>query len=340
MEEEGAVTVSSIFIYPIKSCRGISVPQAPLTPTGFRWDRNWVVVNYKGRAYTQRVEPKLALVEVQLPDEAFIDGWEPTKSSFMGELNLPTPLSLSIILLNSSLFNLIFCSIFVNFPVVKAPGMGALQIPLTKPQDVAEGVSVWEWSGSALDEGPQPAKWFSDYIGKPSRLVRFNAGSEARPVDPEYGRGHNIMFSDLFPYMVASQESLDALNKLLSEPVPINRFRPNMLVNGCEPFSEDLWTEIRINKSTFGGVRMCSRCKVPTINQDTGVIGSEPNATLMQFRSDKVLRPDKKQQGKVYFGQNLVWKDNDSGAGKGNVVKVGDPVVVLQKVSSPAEAAA
>ncbi|CAN1828570.1 Mitochondrial amidoxime reducing component 2 [Linum perenne] len=308
-EEESSVAarVSSIFIYPVKSCRVISVPHAPLTPTGFRWDRNWVVVNYKGRAYTQRVEPKLALVEIELPDEAFVDGWEPSKNSFM---------------------------------VIKAPGMGSLQIPLTKPEDVAEGVSVWEWSGSALDEGAEAAKWFSDYIGKPSRLVRFNAGSEARPVDPEYGRGHNIMFSDLFPYMLASQESLDALNKLLNEPIPINRFRPNILVSGCEPFSEDLWIEIKINKSTFGGVRLCSRCKVPTVNQDTGVAGPEPNATLMHFRSDKVLRPDKKQQGKVYFGQNLVWKDNDSGAGKGNVIKVGDPVVVLQKVSSPAEAPA
>ncbi|CAL1404996.1 unnamed protein product [Linum trigynum] len=306
-EEAAAAKVSSIFIYPIKSCRGISVPQAPLTPTGFRWDRNWVVVNYKGRAYTQRVEPKLALVEIELPKEAFLDGFEPTKNSHM---------------------------------IIKAPGMPVLSIPLTKPQDVAEGVSVWEWSGSALDEGGEAAKWFSDYIGKPSRLIRFDAGSQIRPVDPEYGRGHNIMFSDLFPYMLASQESLDALNKLLNEPVPINRFRPNILVHGCEPFSEDLWSEIKINKSTFGGVRLCSRCKVPTINQDTGVAGSEPNATLMQFRSDKVLRPDKKQQGKVYFGQNLVWKDSESGSGKGSIIKIGDPIFVLRKVSSPAEAAA
>ncbi|XVE63605.1 hypothetical protein DITRI_Ditri07aG0033100 [Diplodiscus trichospermus] len=76
-----AAKISSIFIYPIKSCRGISVPLAPLTPTGFRWDRHWLVVNQKGRAYTQRVEPKLALVEVELPNEAFSEAWEPTKNS-------------------------------------------------------------------------------------------------------------------------------------------------------------------------------------------------------------------------------------------------------------------
>ncbi|OAY54394.1 hypothetical protein MANES_03G071100v8 [Manihot esculenta] len=227
---EAIAKVSSIFIYPIKSCRGISVSHAPVTPTGFRWDRNWLVVNYKGRAYTQRVEPKLALVEVGLPREAFLDGWEPAETSY----NM----------------------------VIKAPGMGVLNVPLAKPQAVADGVSVWEWSGSALDEGAEAAKWFSDYLGKPSRLVRFNAASETRPVDPDYAPGYKTMFADLFPYMLISQGSLDALNKLLKEPVPINRFRPNILVEGCEPFSEDLWKEIRINKFTFQGVKLCSRCKV------------------------------------------------------------------------------
>lgn len=85
---EATAKVSSIFIYPVKSCRGISLSQAPLTPTGFRWDRNWLVVNYRGRAYTQRVEPKLALVEIELPDEAFSEGWEPTKNSFMSKISV------------------------------------------------------------------------------------------------------------------------------------------------------------------------------------------------------------------------------------------------------------
>ncbi|XVE98468.1 hypothetical protein REPUB_Repub03eG0109200 [Reevesia pubescens] len=298
--------ISSIFIYPIKSCRGISVPHAPLTPTGFRWDRQWLVVNQKGRAYTQRVEPKLALVEVDLPNEAFSEGWEPTKTSYM---------------------------------VIKAPRMDLLKVSLSTPPQIADGVSVWEWSGSALDEGDEASKWFTNYLGKPSRLVRFNAASETRPVDPMYADGHIVMFSDQYPFMLLSQESLDALNKLLMEPVPINRFRPNILVDGCEPFSEDLWREIKISEFSFQGVKLCSRCKVPTINQDTAIAGPEPNKTLMKVRSDKVLRPDRKQQGKIYFGQNLVCKENLSQE-KGKMVKVGDPLFVLQKVSSAAEAAA
>ncbi|KAK9937246.1 hypothetical protein M0R45_014049 [Rubus argutus] len=301
------VKVSSIFIYPVKSCRGISVSQAPVAPTGFRWDRQWLVVNYKGRAYTQRVEPKLALIEVQLPNEAFLEGWEPNKSSYL---------------------------------VLKAPGMDVLKVSLSTPQEIAHGVSVWEWSGSALDEGADASKWFSDYLGKPSRLVRFNAASETRPVEPEYALGHQTMFSDMYPYMLLSQGSLDALNELLKEPVPVNRFRPNILVNGCEPFSEDLWTEIRIDKLKFQGVKLCSRCKVPTINQATGIAGPEPNVTLKKIRSDAVLRPTGKQQGRIYFGQNLVCKDSLTGGAKGNVVKVGDLVNVLKMVSSADEAAA
>ncbi|KAL6196920.1 hypothetical protein ACLB2K_032533 [Fragaria x ananassa] len=271
------VKVSSIFIYPVKSCRGISVSQAPVTPTGFRWDRQWLVVNYKGRAYTQRVEPKLALVEAQLPNEAFVEIWEPTESSYL---------------------------------VLKAPGMDVLKVSLSTPKEIADGVSVWEWSGAALDEGADASKWFSDYLGKPCRLVCFNAASETRPVEPEYAPGHQTMFSDMYPYMLLSQESLDALNELLKEPIPINRFRPNILVNGCEPFSEDLWTEIRIDKLTFQGVKLCSRCKVPTIDKKTGIAGPEPNDTLKKIRSDAVLRPTKKQQGRVYFGQNLVCRDS------------------------------
>ncbi|XP_004293809.1 PREDICTED: mitochondrial amidoxime reducing component 2-like [Fragaria vesca subsp. vesca] len=302
------VKVSSIFIYPVKSCRGISVSQAPVTPTGFRWDRQWLVVNYKGRAYTQRVEPKLALVEVQLPNEAFVENWEPAESSYL---------------------------------VLKAPGMDVLKVSLSTPKEIADGVSVWEWSGAALDEGADASKWFSDYLGKPCRLVRFNAASETRPVEPEYAPGHQTMFSDMYPYMLLSQESLDALNELLKEPIPINRFRPNILVNGCEPFSEDLWTEIRIDKLTFQGVKLCSRCKVPTIDQKTGIAGPEPNDTLKKIRSDAVLRPTKKQQGRVYFGQNLVCRDSlTGGGGKGHVIKVGDLVYVLKMVSSAEEAAA
>ncbi|KAG8385074.1 hypothetical protein BUALT_Bualt03G0003700 [Buddleja alternifolia] len=300
---EEAAKVKSLFVYPVKSCRGISVSQAPLTANGLRWDRLWLIVNSKGRMYTQRVEPKLALIEVNLPVEAFSPGWKPNKTSFL---------------------------------VIRGPGMNELKIPLMEPCAVAKGVSVWEWSGSAFDEGEEAAKWFSHFLGKPSRLVRFDEASECRPVNSDYARTHTIKFNDLYPFLLLSQGSLDALNNRLSQPISVNRFRPNIVVDGCEPFSEDLWNEIKINELTFHGGELCYRCKIPTINQETAAVGSEPTETLMTFRSDKILRPNnEKHRGRVYIGQMLVCTNYKPETGK--AIRVGDPVHVLKAVSSYAE---
>ncbi|AES65113.2 Mo-molybdopterin cofactor sulfurase [Medicago truncatula] len=176
-----------------------------------------------------------------------------------------------------------------------------------------------------------------------SRVIYLNAASEVRKVDPDYVEGQQqTFFTDGYPFLLVSQESLDALNAHLEEPIPMNRFRPNILVEGCEPYSEDLWRDIKISRFSFQGVKLCARCKVPTINQETAVGGSEPTETLMKVRSGKVLRPNSdKNKNKVYFGQNLVWNWSDSSAkGDGKVLKLGDPVCVIKKLSSPAEAAA
>ncbi|XP_057534529.1 uncharacterized protein LOC130812904 [Amaranthus tricolor] len=303
---EPSARVKSIFIYPVKSCKGISLSEALVTPTGFRWDRQWLVVNENGRMLTQRVQPKLALVEVELPKEAFSESWEPTSDSYM---------------------------------VLKAPGMDTLKVSLIKPRDVVEHVSMWYWNGSALDEGPNAAEWFSKFLGNPYRLVRFDQASQIRETDPSFANGYKTLFNDQFPYLVLSQDSLNALNKILKEPIPVNRFRPNILVEGCGPFSEDLWKEFKINKLTFNGVRLCSRCKVPRTDQETGIVGTEPTETLQRFRSDKVLLPHKKPQGQVYVGQHSVCKDCFTGD-KGKIVKVGDPVYIVKQLSSTAEAAA
>ncbi|GJX48888.1 mitochondrial amidoxime reducing component 2-like protein [Tanacetum coccineum] len=210
------------------------------------------------------------------------------------------------------------------YSVIRAPEMDELKVSLCTPPQTCDGVSVWEWSGSALDEGQEASEWFTRYLGKPSRLVRFNQESEIRPVDPDYAPGHKVMFSDGYPFLLVSKGSLDSLNELLSEPVPINRFRPNILVDGCEPFSEDLWKEIKIGNLTFHGVKLCPRCKVPTINQENALSASEPTETLVKFRSGKVLIPSRKGQGKVYFGQNMVCEDLHEG--NENIIRLEDPV--------------
>ncbi|KAG2629883.1 hypothetical protein PVAP13_3KG471402 [Panicum virgatum] len=146
------------------------------------------------------------------------------------------------------------------------------------------------------------------------------------------------MFSDGFPFLITSQGSLDALNEKLEEPVPINRFRPNILVEGCHPYAEDLWKTIKINKLTFRGVKLCGRCKVPTINQYTGIpTPTEPTETLQKYRSGEVLLPSHKNKRQVYFGQNAVCKESLSANGEGRIIKVGDPVYVTQSFSSSGE---
>ncbi|CAN6198922.1 unnamed protein product [Urochloa humidicola] len=309
--ERPAATVQSITVYPVKSCRGISVPQAVITSTGFRWDRQWMVVNTKGRAVTQRVEPTLALVEINMPPEAFAaEDWQPASHSHM---------------------------------VIRAPGKDPLKIPLAADaalRTTFDVVGVWDWSGSAYDEGDEAAEWFSAYLGKPSRLVRFKEASVTRPTDPDYAQGYKVMFSDAFPILIVSQGSLDALNKVLKEPVRMNRFRPNILVDGCHPYSEDLWKTVKINNLTFMGVRLRFCCKVPTVDQENGTPGIEPNETLRTYRSGEVLRPSHTQKRQVYFGQNLVCKESLSANGKGRIIKVGASVYVLQSFSSTDEAPA
>lgn len=261
-----------------------------------------MLVNSNGRARTQRVDPRLALVQVEMPPEAFVEDWDPTPEDHM---------------------------------VIKAPGMDPLRIPLVAELPTTYDVSVWEWSGSAYDEGVEAAEWFTTFLGNPTRLVRFKEESETRLTDPDYARGYRTMFSDGFPLLIASQGSLDALNEILKEPVPINRFRPNILVDGCRPYSEDRWKTVKINNLTFLGVKLCGRCKVPTIDQDNGIPNpTEPTETLQTFRSGEVLRLSPKNKRQVYFGQNLVCKESLSANGKGRIIKVGDPLYVVQAFPS------
>ncbi|KAG5631200.1 hypothetical protein H5410_002917 [Solanum commersonii] len=171
-------------------------------------------------------------------------------------------------------------------------------------------------------------------------LIFFaHAVSQSRPTDPNYAPGYKIKFNDAYPFLLISQKSLDVLNEQLKEPVSINRFRPKYLLFLIQSFRErnesiyNLWKDVKIGENTFHSTELCYRCKVPTINQETAEAGSEPSATLMKFRSDKVLKTNKKPQGRIYFGQMLVWEDYVAQE-KRKTIKVGDPVYVLKMVSS------
>jgi hypothetical protein len=122
--------------------------------------------------------------------------------------------------------------------------------------------------------------------------------STFRPVNSHYATDNEqVSFTDGFPFLLISEASLQDLNKRLDEPVPMNRFRPNLVVSGCEAFAEDSWRQIRIGSISFNVVKPCERCVITTVDQALGIRGKEPLQTLSQYR---------RQNGKILFGQNLI----------------------------------
>jgi uncharacterized protein YcbX len=193
---------------------------------------------------------------------------------------------------------------------VSAPGMAELAVPFELKNPELLQVRVWDDLVEAESVGSDASAWLSRFLGIPCKLVHMPDHS-ARSVNPRYAEGRvPVSFADAFPFLLISESSLSDLNARLEQPVPMNRFRPSLVVKGCRPFEEDEWNEFQIGPVTFTIAKPCSRCTVPTVDQSTGIRGKEPIRTLETFRS---------REGKVLFGQNVVHR----GSG---VLAVGDPV--------------
>jgi uncharacterized protein YcbX len=198
--------------------------------------------------------------------------------------------------------------------VVDAPDMPPLEVPLQPPHDRLSLARVWNDLVEVLAIGDEADRWFGEFLGARCRLV-YLPDESMRPVDPAYARmGDQVGLADGFPFLLASEASLADLNARLESPVPMNRFRPNLVVRGCEPFAEDGWRLVRIGEITLRVVKPCSRCAITTVDQRTASTGKEPLRTLAQFR---------RAGTKVLFGQNLI-HDNTG------TLRVGDPVKVFQ----------
>lgn len=160
-------------------------------------------------------------------------------------------------------------------------------------------VSVWSDSVRAQDGGEPAASWLSDILGQACRLV-YMGDDCYRRVDGIYAReGETVSFADGFPLLLISQASLDDLNGRLSKPVPMNRFRPNLVVTGCEAYAEDSWCRIRIGDVEFDMAKACARCAMPSIDQDSGHKDSEILRVLAGYR--------RREDRQTYFGQNLLY---------------------------------
>jgi len=194
-----------------------------------------------------------------------------------------------------------------------APAMPTLSLPLEAADAGRRDVQVWRSQLSAASMGPHAYQWLSDFLGMAAELVRMDERT-MRIANPEYAPPETqVSFADGYPILLISEASLDDLNAKLVEPIPMNRFRPNLVISGTDAFDEDSWDSVRIGGVTLDIVKPCDRCTVTTIDQRTGIAGKEPLKTLATYR---------RRDNKTYFGQNVVHR----GLG---TLRVGDEVEVL-----------
>lgn len=241
-------SITGLYVYPVKSCRGIALEDAAIAWKGIERDRRWMVVSDTGRYLTQRELPRMSLIVPALHAET---------------------LSLT------------------------APGMPALELP-DEPAGPPLQITVFSFQCGALDAGARPAEWLSQYLGRTVRLVSFDP-RVTRPVDPKLWTGEidvSIAFPDAFPLLLISQKSLDDLNSRLEAPLPMNRFRPNVVLEGLEPYAEDHIHELRAGALRLRMARPCTRCKITTTDQMTGEVSpaAEPLTTLKRYRWSSELR--------------------------------------------------
>ena len=198
--------------------------------------------------------------------------------------------------------------------IVDAPEMPPLEVPLQPPDRKLRLAQVWNDLVEVSTVEDEADNWFGKFLGVRCSLVYLPEES-IRPVDPAYGGTEDqVGLADGFPFLLVSEASLDDLNARLEHPLPVNRFRPNLVVGGCEPFAEDGWRLIRIGEITLRVVKPCARCTITTVDQRTAATSKEPLRTLARFR---------RAGNKVLFGQNLIHDHTGT-------LRSGDPVEVVQ----------
>lgn len=211
---------------------------------------------------------------------------------------------------------LIQAKVFQNNLSLEAPGMPPFSIVFS---DIGnnEQVMVWRDQCQAIDQGRKATDWFSEYLGSPCKLVMMEKLFQ-RKLDPGYAFAENNQtgFADGYPFLLISQESLNDLNSRLKISIPMNRFRPNIVVEGCRPYEEDSWQKIKIGDIVLEVVKPCVRCAITTIDQSSLATSKEPLATLATYRISPL--------GGVIFGQNLIHHNNGR-------LNVGDKVDIMEK---------
>lgn len=213
---------------------------------------------------------------------------------------------------------------------VAADRFGDVFVPAEADSEIRQQVTIWGSVCEGTVYGAALNEWFSDVIGTQCQLVKMPDDSR-RDISELFNRGDEIVsFADGYPQLVIGESSLNELNSHLDTPVPMNRFRPNIVVAGSEAFAEDDWMRIRIGDAVFRSTKPCARCVMTTIDQARGEFdGKDPLKTLASYRMAKDVMPERiaslgLSDTAVLFGQNLV------GESVGESINVCDEVEILK----------
>ena len=191
----------------------------------------------------------------------------------------------------------------------------SIDVPFQPPLPNTVPVVVWDDTCEAQYAGSRVDEWLSDMLSFDCRLV-YMPDHSLRKVDTRYAANNEVTsLSDGYPVLMIGQASLEDVNRRMAIPLPMNRFRPNIVFTGGSAFEEDTMAHFRIQGMDFYAVKPCARCAITTINQDNAVAAKEPLKTLAGYRN---------RENKVYFGQNILYR----GSG---VVQVGDGIAVVER---------
>lgn len=287
------VRVTELHTYPIKSCAGISLQESAVGSRGLLYDREFMLVDRDNRFLSQREIPAMALIGTSLREGAL-------RVTAAGMPDLEIPLE---------------------------PGPGAGE----RVQATVHGTPVTgELVGESYDD------WFSSHLPPHKGTERYRllrvVESSAPQVETLYrraGAANELGFADAQPILLASQRSLAELNLHMESPVPMNRFRPNIVVDGpaLEPYEEDHWRELRLGDMMAFVTKACDRCAIPDVDQATGETGKAVRRALVSRKGVNAL--DDSNTG-VFFAQNL-----NHVCVPGISLRVGDPVDVLLRAEQP-----